>query len=261
MPVSQETPQKPRISAFVICFNEEQKISRCLESLHWCDELLVIDSGSTDRTVEIAQRCKARVIHNPWTGFLAQKQFGLSQCQGDWVLNIDADEEVSPELAAEIQQKIQVLDCAENGFELLRVVFYLNRWWRKGGWYPEFRLRLMRRNVASWGGEDPHEHAIVHGVVRRLRGELRHYTYDSISDHVRSLNNHSSVAAQSLYRRGNSASALAILSRPAARFFKFFLLKRGFREGFAGLFVALMEAFYVFLKYLKLWELRRSNRG
>jgi hypothetical protein len=113
--------------------------------------------------------------------------------------------------------------------------------------------------VASWGGEDPHEHAIVDGPTRRLQGELRHYTYDSIADQIRSLNNHSTVAAQSLHRRGVQSSAIKILTRPLGRFVKFYLLKRGFLEGLPGLFVALMEAFYVFLKYFKLWELNRAS--
>ncbi len=249
----------PRISAFVICRNEEQKIARCIESLRWCDEVLVIDSGSTDRTVEIAQTLGAKVIFNEWPGFLAQKRFGLAQCQSDWVLNVDSDEEVSPELAAEIRSVITSPRTTESGFELLRVVFYLGKWWRKGGWYPEYRLRVLRRSVASWGGEDPHEHAIVDGPTRRLQGELRHYTYDSIADQIRSLNNHSTVAAQSLHRRGVQSSAIKILTRPLGRFVKFYLLKRGFLEGLPGLFVALMEAFYVFLKYFKLWELNRAS--
>ena len=253
------TANKQGISAFVICYNEEQKIARCLQSLQWCDEILVIDSGSTDRTVEIAQHLGARVIHNPWSGFLAQKQFGLAQCQSAWVLNIDADEEVSRELAAEIRATISDPANRTDGFELLRVVFYLGKWWRKGGWYPEFRLRVLRRAVARWGGEDPHEHAIVDGPIRRLRGELRHYTYDSISDQMRSLNNHSSVAAQSLHCRGAQSSAIKILARPLGRFIKFYLIKKGFLEGLPGLFVALMEAFYVFLKYFKLWELNRPS--
>lgn len=218
-----------------------------------------MDSGSTDRTLEIARQYSVKVLHNTWAGFLAQKRFGLAQCQGDWVLNIDADEEVSPELAAEIRAAISEPGLQLCGFELLRVVFYLGKWWRKGGWYPEYRLRVLRRSTASWGGEDPHEHAIVDGPTRRLRGELRHYTYDSIFDQVRSLNSHSSVAAQSLHRKGAQSSVTKILSRPVGRFLKFYLVKKGFLEGIRGLFVALMEAVYVFLKYLKLWELNCSS--
>jgi glycosyltransferase involved in cell wall biosynthesis len=248
-----------RISAFVICCNEERNIRRCLQSVTWCDEIVIIDSGSTDRTLEICREFTDRILHQPWRGFVRQKRFGLECCTGDWVLNLDADEEVSEELREEMLQVVNDPSNTNTGFELLRVVFYLGKWWRKGGWYPEFRLRLLKRSSASWGGVDPHERALVQGETRRLGGELRHYTYNSIFEQIRSLNSHSQAAAESLFSQGERVSLPEILARSCGRFFKFYLLKKGFLEGTPGFFVGIIEAFYVFLKYIKLWELHRSS--
>jgi glycosyltransferase involved in cell wall biosynthesis len=231
---------------------------RCLESVQWCDEIVVIDSGSTDKTLEICREFTGRIYERPWPGFVAQKQFGLEQCRGEWILNLDADEEVSPELKDEILRTIGGDKAKEfNGYLLSRVVFYLNRWWRKGGWYPEYRLRLCRRSATIWGGKDPHEKATVTGKTKRLKGELRHYTYVDMAHQIRSLNNYSSTAARSMFENGKRASLLKLLLNPPARFFKFYLVKRGFREGLPGFIVALLESYYVFMKYAKLWELWR----
>lgn len=258
--MAEEKGQKPKISAFIICMNEERNIARALKSVSFCDEILVIDSGSTDKTIDIAKSHGAKVIERPWPGYVEQKRFGLEQCSGDWVLNIDADEEVSAEL------KDEIIRAAASGSELAgyglsRVVFYLGKWWRKGGWYPEYRLRLLKRSAASWGGENPHERAIVAGPTGRLKGELRHYTYDNMTHHIRSLNNFAETAAQSMHKRGRRFNIFSLLIRPPARFIKFFLLKKGFLEGFPGLLVAFFETWYVFLKYAKLWELERRARG
>lgn len=254
-------PASPLISAFIVCKNEAGNIRRCLESIKWCDEIVVIDSGSTDGTLEICAEYRARVFQRPWPGYVAQKRFGLEQCLGEWVLNIDADEEVSPELRDEIRSMIVSDRAAQlNGMELSRVVFYLNRWWRKGGWYPEFRLRVCRRTATTWGGADPHERAIVEGTTTRLKGELRHFTYDNISDHVDRLNKHSSAAADTMFREGKRSSHMQLLLNPLSRFLKFYFLKKGFLEGFPGLLVACLESYYVFLKYLKLWEIQRSAK-
>jgi (heptosyl)LPS beta-1,4-glucosyltransferase len=249
------------ISAFIVCCNEEQQIRRCLESLTWCDEIIVVDSGSNDRTLEICREFNTKVSYRAWTGYVDQKRHALSLCLGEWVLNLDADEEVSPELARELQElakRDKTGAVKQNGFYLNRVVFFLNRWWRKGGWYPEYRLRFCRRSATAWGGDEPHEKASVVGLTARCRAELFHYSFSDLSDYVRRLNTLSSNSAQGMQERGKSASVLDIILRPGARFIKFYLIKRGFLEGRAGLVVALIEAYGAFLKYAKLWEVSRG---
>lgn len=248
---------RPTVSAFIVCMNEERQIRRCLDSIKWCDEIVVIDSGSTDRTLEICREYTDRIVNRPWPGFVEQKRFGLLQCTSDWVLNIDADEVVTDELRDEIQATLMA-PGGHQGFYLLRVVHYLGKFWRKGGWYPEYRLRLCLRTATTWGGDDPHEKAIVSGPTRRLRGELHHFTYEDFSNQIRSLNNFATAAADTLWKKGVRPSLLKILLNPLARFVKFYLLRKGFREGMSGFLVAGIEAFYVYLKYVKLWE--RSQR-
>lgn len=252
------------ISAFVVCANEQRSISRCLDSLRWCDEIIVIDSGSTDQTLNIAAKYTTKIIHREWSGYVAQKRFGLEQCSSEWVINLDADEEVSPQLKVEIEEKL-ILDKRGglkgiDGFQINRVVYYLGKWWRRGLWYPEYRLRVCRRSATTWGGEDPHEKASVQGSVQRLKGELFHYTYVDIRDHVARLNSHSSSAAQSMFKRGKRASLRHITLSPLLRIFKCLVLKRGVLEGARGLIVALLEGYYVFLKYIKLLELQNKER-
>lgn len=257
-------PDAPRstISAFIVCCNEERQIRRCLESVRFCDEIVVVDSGSTDRTLEICAEFTSKISHRDWQGYVLQKRFALSQCNSDWVLNIDADEEVSEELQDEILQILRDDKAgrfSSNGFLLNRVVFFLDRWWRKGGWYPEYRLRLCRRSVTTWGGEDPHEKASVTGETRRCKGELHHYSFTDLTDYVRRMNTLTSNATSSLIKRGASASAGTIIGRSLARFLKFYVAKRGFREGRAGLIVAAIEAHSVLLKYAKLWEVQSKK--
>ena len=155
-----ETPNRPRstITAFIICHNEASQIRRCLRSIAWCDEIVIVDSGSTDKTLDICKEFTEKIFHRDWDGYVTQKKFALEQCTSEWVFNIDADEEVSDSLRDEIlalleeDHRVQTV----NGCYTNRVVFYLGRWWDKGGWYPEYRLRLCRRAVTVWGGHDPH---------------------------------------------------------------------------------------------------------
>ena len=251
------------VSAFIVCMNEESQIRRCLESVSWCNEIIIVDSGSTDKTLEICREFTDKVLFRSWTGYVDQKKFALEQCKSQWVLNIDADEEVSPELKKEMllllsDDKKNRLPI--NGYQLSRVVYYLNRWWRHGGWYPEFRLRLCRKEATSWGGVDPHEKAVVTGKTIRLKGELYHYTYSDLTDQIARLNKFSSSAAKSIFGQGHRTTIAEILGRPVFRFIKFYIFKQGFRDGIAGLIVALLESYYVFLKYAKVWELQRQKK-
>ena len=250
--------ERSSISAFIVCCNEERQIRRCLESVSWCDEIIIVDSGSSDQTLPICREFTTKITHKNWQGYVKQKRFALEQCSCDWVLNVDADEEVSTELKDEILE-ILAKDKKPganpiNGFFLNRVVFFLDRWWRKGGWHPEYRLRLCRRSATTWGGEDPHEKASVTGATARCRSELHHYSFTDLSDYVRRMNTLSSNATQTLLNRGKRPSITAIILRPWARFFKFYISRKGYREGTAGFVVAVVEGMSVFLKYAKVWE-------
>jgi glycosyltransferase involved in cell wall biosynthesis len=253
------------ITAFIVCCNEERQIRRCLASVSWCDEIIVVDSGSQDRTLEIAKEFTQKILFRPWSGYVEQKRFALEHSSSEWVLNIDADEEVSPELKSEILEILSADQPSEqpgvlpyNGFQINRVVYFLDRWWRKGGWYPEFRLRLCRRANTTWGGVDPHEKAIVSGKVKRLKGELYHYSFTDLTDYMRRMNTLASNAADTMIKNGHRTSLVDIALRPWTRFFKFYVLKKGFREGIAGFIVAVIEGVSVFLKYSKVWD--RSPR-
>lgn len=246
-----------KISAFVVCQNEEAQIRRCLESIKWCDEIVIVDSGSTDKTLEICREYTDKIILNQWQGYVEQKSFALQNCLFEWILNIDADEEVSSELQKEI--KTAVLRENINGYYINRVVYHMGKWWRKGGWYPEYRLRLSRRLKTTWGGINPHEKAIVEGKTAKLKGELYHYTYKNLSDQINRLNKYSGTLAENLYKAGERSNFFKIISNPILRFIKFYFVKKGFLEGFPGFIVAVIEAFYVFLKYIKLRELQKTN--
>lgn len=257
--MSDPRAQSVTVSAFIVCCNEERQIRRCLESVRWCDEIIVVDSGSTDTTLAICAEFTEKISHRTWSGYVEQKRHALSLCSGTWVLNLDADEEVSPELASELQaiaQRDARGEISTNGYYINRVVFFLNRWWRKGGWYPEYRLRFCRRQATTWGGADPHEKAFVTGATARCAAELFHYSFTDLTDYARRLNTLASNAALTMHRKGARGSVVDLLFRPVARFCKFYIIKRGWREGRAGLIVALIESYGVLLKYAKLWELR-----
>jgi glycosyltransferase involved in cell wall biosynthesis len=250
----------PRVTCTIVCQNEEATIRACLESAAWCDEIVVVDGGSTDRTRAIAAEFTDRIFVNPWPGYRAQKQFALDAATGDWVLNLDADERISPELATEVRRALARVTDDVGGFAIPRLVSYLGRWWYRGGWYPRRIRRLVRRATTTWGGRDPHERAEVRGRVLSLRAPILHYTYTSVADHLRSANKLTAVAAAQagLPRRVGGGRLVA---EPGWRFLRAYLLKRAFLEGLPGLFVSATDAFYVFIRWGKVWEQRRRERG
>jgi glycosyltransferase involved in cell wall biosynthesis len=249
------------LSAIVVCFNEEHNIAACLESLKWCDEIVVVDSFSTDRTVEISRQYKARVIQREWLGYQDQKKFAHSQATKDWVLLLDADERISLELEAEIQEALSRDGNRYAGYSMPRLAFYLGRWWRRGGWYPDYKVRLFRRDRASWGGTDPHDKVLVNGQVRRLRSPIYHFTYRNMNDHVQRINQYTTISSAELKKQGARWRLSDALVRPLIRFFRSYIVERGFLEGFAGLYIAVIAAVYVFLKYAKLWEFELEDRS
>jgi len=249
------THTRPQISAIVVCFNEEDNIGRCLRSLAWCDEIVVVDSFSTDRTVEICRQYTDRVIQRRWAGYRDQKAFAHSQATKEWVFLVDADEQVPPELRQEAQEALIRSGKSLAAFSVPRLVYYLGRWWWRGGWYPDYDIRIFRRDQATWGGMDPHEKILVNGQVRRLRQPLYHFSYRDIADHLERINHFTNLSSRELRDQKRGCGWTDILLRPAFRFFRFYLWKRGFLEGFPGFFVAATAAIYVFLKYAKLREL------
>jgi glycosyltransferase involved in cell wall biosynthesis len=259
---AQQDPRKvrPTVSAIVVCFNEEENIAACLESIRWCDEIVVVDSFSTDRTLEICRRYTDKVVQREWRGYRDQKAFAHSRATKDWVLLVDADERVTPELSEEIEGALAEFGVQCAAFQIPRLVFYLGRWWRRGGWYPDYDIRLFRRERATWGGVDPHEKILVDGKVRRLRRPLHHFSYRNMVDHIERINRFTSISSRELKKEGEVWRVTDALFRPAFRFFRYYVLKRGFMEGFAGFYVAVSAAVYVFLKYAKLWELELEDK-
>ena len=248
------------ISICVITFNEENNIRACLESVKWADEIIVVDSLSTDRTVEIAREYTDCIIQRPWPGHVEQKNFALAQAQSDWVLCLDADERVSPELANEIKNVLSTDNVPEAGFIMPRKTHYLGRWITHGGWYPGRKLRLVRRGEARWKGINPHDHLYVEGSVGKLTGDIYHYTYKDIADHLNTIDKFTTIAAKEMCARGKGIAPAHMLLNPCAKFLKMYLLRLGFLDGLAGFVVAVLSSYYVFLKYAKLWELQRVKK-
>ncbi len=248
----------PKISTVVITFNEEGNIGRCLRSVaSFSDEIIVVDSNSTDRTVEIARDHGAQVFTNTWPGYGKQKQWALNKVAHPWVFSIDADEEVSPELATEIAS----LDFSKDGYEMPRAVWYLNRWIKHGVWYPGYILRLFRRDKGLFSEDPVHELVRVSGTVRRLRGDLLHYTYRDINHHLEKIEEFTTIAARQMFEEHRRAGVAHVVAYPFLEFLKVYISKRGFLDGLAGFVIAVFHSFYVFLKYAKLRELRMSSPG
>jgi glycosyltransferase involved in cell wall biosynthesis len=246
----------PKISTTVITYNEARNIERCLKSVApFSDEIVVVDSGSIDGTVEIAERYATRVISRDWPGYGPQKQFALENTEHEWVFSIDADEEVSPELCREIQE----LHFADDGYEVSRRTWYMNRWIMHGVWYPGYVLRLVRRDRAHFTDDIVHERVQVTGSVGRLRNDLHHYSYRDVAHHLDRINDLTTLAARRMYEEGRHARAHQIALLPVLAFLKAYVQKRGFLDGLPGLVVSTLHGFYVFLKYAKLLDLRLSK--
>ena len=250
---------REKISTCITAFNEEGSIGRCLESVAWTDEIVVVDSFSADKTVEISRRYTDRVYRHEWLGYIGQKNLIKEMATHPWILFIDADEAVSPALRDEI---IRELESPENsqyaGYEFPRMVNYLGRWIRRGDWYPDVKLRLFRREHGKCAGVEPHDRVIVDGKIKKLRGDLLHHTYDSIEEHIAAINKYSTLTAQGWFKAGRRFSLLHLLFRPPLRFLRCYLLKLAFLDGIHGLIISYTVAYGVFIKYAKLWSYHRT---
>jgi glycosyltransferase involved in cell wall biosynthesis len=240
----------PRISASVICQDEEDRIADCLASVAWCDETVVVDSGSRDRTLEVARKRATRVVQREWPGYVAQRQFALEQATGDWVLCLDADERCTPELRDRLLDAL-ASNSPVAGFEVRRRSFHLGRWIGHGGWYPDWKLRIVRRGRARCTGHEPHYRLVVDGPVARLDADLLHLTYRDFADHLRTVQRFSDVVAARWAAEGRRPSLARALLHPPVKFLECYVWKQGFRDGWAGLVIAATSAFYVFAKHVK----------
>jgi glycosyltransferase involved in cell wall biosynthesis len=249
------------VSAVLITLNEAQRLPAALASVSFCDDVVVVDAGSSDGTLEIARAAGARVVVKaPWPGFVAQRNLAAGQARHDWVLALDADERVTPALRAEIEALAAAgFECA--GYRAPRVAHYLGRLVRRTDWYPDWQLRLFDRRRGAWQGGLVHESVRVDGRVGRLRGEIEHYPYADIGDHVRRIERYTTLWSEQAQAAGRRAGWLELLGAPLWTFVRNYVLKGGALIGEAGLVISLLGAHYTFLKLAKLRERRAQGRG
>ncbi len=242
------------LTATVITFNESANVRAALESISWADEIVVVDSESTDDTAAIAREFTDKVIVRQWPGYIAQKNFAAEQASYDWILSLDADERISPPLAEEIRAIVRE-PAAAAGYRMPRVTFHLGRWIRSTDWYPDYQLRLYDRRRARWDGRYVHESVKADGPVVDLEGEILHYAYRDLAHHFQTMDRYTTLAARQMFEDGRRAGLLDLAVHPPAAFLRNYVLRGGFRDGVPGLIVSAMNARYVGLKFAKLWEL------
>jgi len=252
----EEMAARPPLSVVIITLNEEHNLPRCMKSVSWAQEVMVVDSGSTDRTLEIAREAGARVFQHPWEGYGQQKNWALRQTTQPWVLFLDADEEVSPGLREEL---VAFLANSGNfrGAELPRRTWFLGRWIMHGGWYPNLLVRLVKKEGAKWTEPSVHECLIPPGPVLRMKNDLLHYTFRDVGENVLTNVRFSRLGAKVAKARGERGSLLRILLKPVGKFLETYFWKLGFLDGFPGFVISLNAAHSIFMKYVEL----RSTEG
>jgi glycosyltransferase involved in cell wall biosynthesis len=263
----------PKLSVIIITRNEAGQIGAALDSVAWADEIVVVDADSSDDTAAQARQRGARVEVRAWPGYAAQKNHAASLASHDWLLSLDADERVTPELAAEIRALLAAGDPPRPGYRMPRVTYAFDRWIRTTDWYPDRQLRLYDRRVGRWNEQRRvHESVILPDgrgsagakggrVAGELRGELQHLGYHGITHHVGTINRYTTLAAEDLAGGGRRAGTVDLLVHGPAAFLRNYLLRGGWRDGSVGLVISLMNAYYVLLKQIKLWELQRQRQG
>ena len=239
-----------KISATIITYNEERNLPRAIESLRCADEIVVVDSGSSDRTVEIAAKLGARVIESPWPGYAKQKNVAAESAQYDWILSIDADESLSEALEGEIW-RLKKTGPRFDAYTMPRLAQYLGRWIRHSGWYPDRKVRLYNRQKARWTGDYVHESVQVSGSLGHLESNLLHFTCESLSEHLRTMDRYTTLAAEQLLANGERPTWVRLIFEPPWTFCRTYFLKLGFLDGVEGLAIANMAALYNFVKYAK----------
>ena len=248
---------KYSISACIITLNEESRIRDCLESVKWVDEIIVVDSFSTDKTVDICKEYTDRVYQRAWPGNIDQKNYTMSLAKNNWILSLDADERLSPKLIEEIQEAVRNPGNVA-GFFFPRRSFYLGRWIYHGDWYPDYQLRLFKRGNGQWQGTNPHGRVILDGKTRHMKHDICHFNYKNFSHQLRTIDNYSNIFAEVMVKKDKGFSLFQLIFRPLYKFIKVYFIKMGFLDGLPGLVLAVSNAFYIFVKYVKLWEREHS---
>ncbi len=243
---------REKLTVTIITYNEEENIMACLESVKWVDEIVVVDSFSSDRTVEICRDYTDKIFQHQWQGYAKQKQMAVDYAKGPWVLILDADERLTPELKNEIIGTLSKTDY--DGFYISRKNFFLEKWIRHSGWWPDHTLRLFRKGRVFLEDREVHEKVVVEGRVGYLKNPLEHYTYRTISDFVKKMENYSTLAAREIKRKSGRSGLFSITLRPVFTFIKMFFLRVGFLDGMHGLVLSMLYCYYTFLKYAKTWE-------
>jgi len=247
------------ISAVIITFNEEKRLEPALKSLAGLvSEIVVVDSFSTDSTVKLAKKYTNKVFQRKWTDYTDQKNYANTRTSFPWILSLDADERISPELREEIIEiKKEEPECS--GFSIPRQVYYLGRWIRHSGWYPDRKLRLFRKDRARWEGEYVHERLVIEGKIQKLSGSIHHFTYRNISEHLDRINKFSELGAQKLYANGKKCRWHHLVFVPFFRFVKSFFWRAGFLDGYPGFIVSVLNSYSIFLRYAKLREIWKKG--
>lgn len=248
------------LTACIITFNEADRIGACIEALRFCDEIVVVDSHSSDDTRAIAARLGARVVERDWPGYRSQKQFATDAASHDWVLCVDADERVTPALRTQIEALRAGSFAGASGWTIPRLTDYFGRFLRHGNAWPDRQIRLYDRRAARWVGYEVHEKIAVSGTVAALSGALEHFAYRSFDDHLARMDRYAALMATEMYRAGRRCGVLPVVFNPAWRLFRGLIIKGGLLDGWRGLMFHLVEAGYVRRKYLRLWALSRLGR-
>jgi glycosyltransferase involved in cell wall biosynthesis len=247
------------ISVIVLTLNEERNIADCLDGVRWADQIIVVDSGSADRTVEIAGTYTPNIQTVKWRGYGAARNAGLAKAEGDWILWLDADERVPLELAKEIRGILAGASAGHAGYQVARRAYFCGKWIRHCGWYPSRVTRLFRRAKGRFSETNVHEQLLLEGAVGVLRNDLLHFTDPDLAHYFMKFNAYTTLAARDMRDAGRKFRLVDVLLRPAFQFFKMYLFRLGFLDGLHGFILCIASSAYVFTKYAKLWELTRGN--
>lgn len=247
-----------RISVLILTYNEEERIRKCLDSVRWADEIVIVDSESQDKTLDIVREYTDKAIVQPWLGFGAQRNLGLKSCTGDWILILDADERVSEELKEELLTISESDDFAA-GYYIARKNYFLGRWIKGCKWYPDFTLRFFQRGKGRYNEKLVHEALEVNGKTAYLSQHLLHYTYKDLQHYIAKMNNYTDLEAKQFILKGRRVSPLDFAFRPGWTFFKMYFLKKGWQAGFPGFILSVLLSFYNYMKYVKAWTGARGN--